>query len=49
MNVENARMTYIVKRREYYIGCRMGCSGTNKKKLITASVSKPRDKFIKPN
>ena len=32
----------------YYIVCRMGCSGTNKK-LITKSVRKPRDEFIKPN
>ena len=32
----------------YYIGYHMECSGTNRK-LITESVSKPRDKFIKPN
>jgi hypothetical protein len=34
-----------VPHRENYIGCHLGCI----KKLITESVSKPRDEFIKPN
>ncbi len=33
---------------EYFIECRMGCSGTNKK-IITESVGKQRDEFIKHN